>query len=59
MNRTSVQLADGSGDYAAALGIFSELARWLHFLTLLDVYHHLHCIVGSTTNFLQEQATKR
>ena len=27
MNRTSVQLADGSGDYAAALGISSELAH--------------------------------
>jgi len=28
MNRTSIQLADGSGDYLAAL----------------DVYHHLHCV---------------
>ncbi|MCJ1358909.1 MAG: hypothetical protein MMC33_008909 [Icmadophila ericetorum] len=28
MNRTSIQLADGSGDYLAAV----------------DVYHHLHCV---------------
>ena len=27
MNRTSVQLADGSGDYAAALGMFSGLTH--------------------------------
>lgn len=30
MNRTSIQLADGSGDYLAAV----------------DVYHHLHCVVS-------------
>ena len=29
MNRTSIQLADGSGDYLAAV----------------DVFHHLHCLV--------------
>jgi hypothetical protein len=33
MNRTSVQLADGSGEYLAAV----------------DVYHHLHCLVGQTS----------
>lgn len=30
MNRTSVQLNDGSGDYLAAI----------------DVFHHLHCLVS-------------
>jgi hypothetical protein len=34
MNRTSIQLADGSGDYLAAL----------------DVYHHLHCLVSALSN---------
>ena len=29
MNRTSIQLADGSGDYLVAV----------------DVFHHLHCLV--------------
>lgn len=45
MNRTSVQLADGSGDYAASLGKSAWPVYLWASLIEVDVYHHLHCLV--------------
>ena len=47
MGKTSVKLADDSGDYIGALGMSKQAVAdvWIESLTiLLDVYHELHCL---------------